>query len=176
MANLHQKGKGYTRRALDAYDSPRAAVVPLLRVLSYGTEYTEPCAGKGNLLTVLDAYGHSCIDAYDLSPRGDFIRQADAMTEAPNGIVITNPPFDKLDTLLRHWLNTADAVWLLHPAPKLFNKNFAWAIPHLTTVVPIGRVIWIEGTKDGGYVDYVWACYTPWADYKDKANVNFYTR
>jgi hypothetical protein len=174
MANLHQT-KTLPRKKLDAYDTPSKAVFPLIFALPSGVHYVEPCAGQGELVLALSAAGHECVDAYDLVPRSNFIRQADAFTEYPAGTVITNPPFNLFGRLLRHWLFDCfdvEEVWLLHPAPRLFNLDFADLSGHLTDIVPIGRVIWINGTKNGGYVDHVWSRFTP----KVSPSVRFHKR
>jgi hypothetical protein len=154
MPNLHQK-RGFARRDRDSYDTPPEAIAPLAALLQSPEPWVEPCAGCGNLVAAIP----NCVDSSDIAPRAPSIRQADAFDEHPILPVITNPPFNLADQLLTHWLATAPHVWLLHPLGKIANRNWQWAMAHATDILPIGRVRWIAGTANGGYVDHVWVRY-----------------
>lgn len=146
-----------------AYDTidPRAvaALRPHVRHL---TRFIEPCAGKGDLVRGLQGIGLQCLDAFDIAPRADDIRQADALE--PFGFdlwretIITNPPFDwpLLHPLITHWLGQVDTVWLLLEANFAHTVRAAPLMNHCANIVSIGRLRWEEGSRHSSTKDYAW--------------------
>ena len=153
----------YAKKDRCAYDTidPRAvaALRPHIRHL---TRFIEPCAGKGDLVRGLQAIGLECVDAFDIAPRGDGIRQQDALAwgipwpdRAP---IITNPPFDwpLLGQLIRHLITQAPDVWLLLEANWAHTHRAAPFLAHCAHIVSIGRLRWEEGSRHSSTKDYAW--------------------
>lgn len=154
----------FAKKALDAYDTidPRAvtALRPHIREL---TRFIEPCAGKGDLIRQLQAIGLGCQDQFDIAPRGDGIRQEDALDwvypyDRRGWAIITNPPYQwpLLGQLLKHWLLQADKVWLLLDANWAHTLRAAPFMANCRRIVSIGRLRWVEGSGHSSTKDYAW--------------------
>jgi hypothetical protein len=87
-----------SRRAFDFYPTPAWATRVLLQYAGVGGSVYEPCAGAGDIATVLEDYrhiGHVTTNDIDRSRRVDFhedAREAAAWTYRPDWVV-SNPPF-----------------------------------------------------------------------------------
>ena len=154
----------YAKKALDAYDTidPRAvaALRPHIREL---TRFIEPCAGKGDLVRQLQAIGLQCLDQFDIAPRAEGIRQADALSaDYPFDFrwraIITNPPFEwpLLGQLIEHWILQADVVWLLLPANFAHRATRAATMRHCRKIVSIGQLRWEPGSKHKSVDLFAW--------------------
>lgn len=153
----------YGKKDRCAYDTidPRAvaALRPHIRDL---TRFIEPCAGKGDLVRQLQAIGLQCLDQFDIAPRGEGIRQQDALAWQGPPVnrppIITNPPFDwpLLGDLLRHWLLQVDTTWLLLEAGWAHTLRGAPFMAHCRQFVSIGRLRWEEGSRHSSTKDYAW--------------------
>jgi hypothetical protein len=104
-------------RGLDLYETSPIAVEALLHVETLPLKIWEPAAGKGAIVNVLRARGHTVI-ASDITDYGfplDFV--ADFLTTVlpPKGCgaIITNPPFKIITKFTRHALHLAPRVYLL---------------------------------------------------------------
>ncbi len=156
------KRSDFERREKDFYETPYAAAQPLLPHLDKNTKYIEPCAGNRKLISSL--YMHDCIGAYDISDYVDtqYVNFVDA-TEHNYGITgsstifITNPPW-KRDILHKIIVNLSDQAptWLLFDADWLYTKQATPFLPRLRKIVVIGRVKWIEGSKNTGKDNCCW--------------------
>jgi hypothetical protein len=130
------KRSQFERLPQDRYNTPAAAVVPLLAHLEPGTVFIEPCTGEGKLIGHLLGAGHSCAGAYDLPH--------DACTKRyrldPGDIFITNPPWDRpvLHAIIENLSDQAPA-WLLVDFDWLATKQAAPFMPRLRKIVSIGR-------------------------------------
>jgi len=136
----------YKRHERDFYPTPPEVIDVLLRHLEPATEFVEPCAGDYRLANYLQQHGHNCIDAYDIYPQSELVRQADALSEKPCGFVITNPPWDR--KLLHAMIEQFDECWLCFDANWMHTKQAIPFLPRLRKIVSIGRVKW-TGTKPG---------------------------
>ena len=151
------KRSDFARRPMDAYQTidPRA-IPPLLPFLGGVETFAEPCVGEGRLLLALERHGLSC--AY----RGDILAGRDAFdlhVSDMNGIdaIITNPPWTReiLHPLIRHFQRLAP-TWLLFDADWPHTKQSAPFIANCSHIVSVGRLIWMEGTKQTGKDNCAW--------------------
>jgi hypothetical protein len=101
------KRSDFPRLPQDQYDTPAAAVGPLLEHLAPCTRFIEPCAGAGCLVGHLKRAGHVLVGAYDLPNDARSVRYPGI----GDGVVfVTNPP----------WSRPA-----LHPRPGEVDSGFA---------------------------------------------------
>ena len=159
------------RRENDFYPTPKKAVEPVLRhLLEYGN-FCEPCAGDGALIRHLEDLtdgGMWCSKAYDIDPQAKVatfnvpIEQRNALNLGPQDVllcdlIITNPPYqwDMLKPLLEH-LPSLKPTWLLLPFSYACNKRMAPYMKVCKKLVPIGRVKWIEDSKQSSTDDFGW--------------------
>ena len=154
------KRSNFVRRERDWYPTPAEAVLPLIPHLDRGASFVEPCAGDGALVRHLQAHGLSCVHASDIVARPeDGIGEADAfdITAAPADYIITNPPWsrDVLHPMIRHFSSILP-TWLLFDADWVHTRQAAPFLPLLRTVVSVGRVKWIPGSKMTGKDNCAW--------------------
>jgi len=163
------------RQERDFYPTPEKAVVPVIpHLLSEGPKYfLEPCAGNGALIQHIESltdYEVICKKAYDIDPQpttySKSILQRNALSLTVNDVlgidyIITNPPFqwDMLQPLLDH-LPDLRPTWLLLPFGYACNKRMAPYMEKCKKLVPIGRVKWIEGSKQTSTDDFGWYLFT----------------
>jgi hypothetical protein len=154
------KRSNFERRKDDLYQTPLAAVVPLIKYLKRdGIEaFAEPCAGDGDLIRHLHLFGLRCEYSGDVNSGQDvFARKHFGAT------IITNPPHTReiMHQMIEHFLNTGSPFWLLIDLDWVSNLH---AVPHLThcsDVVIIGRVKWFPDSEDGGKENYAWYGFDP---------------
>ena len=144
-------------RPRDFYPTPLKAVLPLIPYLrNEGIEsFAEPCCGEGDLVRHLESIGFNCVHSSDLN------RGQDALGLVHYGnadAIVTNPPHTRktMHALIRHFLRSGITVWLLIDTDWAFTQQAAPFLPACTDVVTIGRVIWIDGTDNGGYDNFAW--------------------
>ena len=150
------KRSNFERRPDDFYPTPRAAVVPLIPYLRRGgvRTFAEPCAGEGDLVRHLEAFGLRCVY------QGDITTGQDALARNYYGaadVIITNPPYKKplMHELIRHLMG-GGPTWLLLELDWAANEHAAPLLPHCSDIVAIGRVKWIEGSKHTGKDNHAW--------------------
>lgn len=160
------KRSSFEPRKNDAYDTPLEAVKPLLDHLPPATLFIEPCAGRGDLVAFLQAEGHICTGAFDIEPRepqfkinSQFLPAGIAKRDAlkfkadkhyyPSDMIITNPPWsrDLLHALIFHFY-WQRPTWLLFDADWKHTEQAQPYLPLIKKTVSVGRVRWIDGTKD----------------------------
>ncbi len=147
------KRSSFPRRVGDTYQTPLAAVVPLVPHLRDVRSFAEPCCGDGDLVRHLESFGLRC------SYAGDILKGQDALLiprfEAP---VITNPPWtrDLLHRLIEHFIASAPFAWLLFDANWAHTRQSRQLIRHCSRVLPIGRVRWIPDSPYVGKDDAAW--------------------
>lgn len=159
----------FERSPRDHYDTPAAAVAPLLPYLAAGTEFAEPCAGRGALIDALEAAGHKCVWATDLEPQRDGIGRLDAMTlmdigkrNLRVGAIITNPPWTRsvmhpiIEGLSRLW-----PCWFLFDADWAYTGQATDLLWKCARIIPVGRVKWIPGSKHVGFDNASWYEFLP---------------
>lgn len=153
------KRSSFARIPRDAYDTPPEAVGPLLAHLASGTRFTEPCAGAGMLLDLLESHGHHCATRWDIEPRRSDIEPHDARTHQVVDIdcFITNPPWSRpiLHAIIAN-LSAQAPTWLLFDADWAHTRQAVPYLPWCRKIVAVGRVKWIPGSKFTGKDNCCW--------------------
>ena len=123
------KRSDFPRIDKDAYDTPEAAVIPLLPHLPKRPfTFWEPCAGRGDLMDHLFKLTKAeCSLASDIVPRADGIEQYDALKgikDISADYIITNPPWsrDLLHPMIESFSSMAP-TWLLFDADWMHTKQ-----------------------------------------------------
>jgi hypothetical protein len=160
---VSKRSPGHAPRPRDLWDTPPEAVAPLLPHLAPGTQYIEPCAGNGALISALTAAGHICTLATDLEPQTDDVEQLDALDVVwpADQLIITNPPWTR--SVLHRMIDAWPNAWLLYDANWVWTKQARAYLPRCESIVPIGRVRWIPGSKHVGMDDAAWFRFVPHA-------------
>ena len=169
------------RRDRDWYATPEKAVKSLIVHLpDYGT-FCEPCAGDGRLSKHVETLTSTTVWAklqYDIEPQADGIIKKDSLSLVPSDLfeidfLITNPPFE-WETLqqMLELFPTLKPTWLLLPFGYACNKRMAPYMAVCKTVVPIGRVKWIEDSKQSSTDDFAWFLF----DASHSAYIRLYPR
>lgn len=155
----------FDRRANDTYDTPFKGVLPLLPFLEKKS-FCEPCAGKGDLVNHLIAQGMSCEWFSDLEPRANHIPKLNAfdITWSPTQI-ITNPPWTRsiLHPMIEHFSSRCD-TWLLFDADWMHTTQKGVTnrlMRNCHKIVSVGRLKWIEGSKNTGKENCAWYLFRP---------------
>ena len=155
------KRSDFKRRPMDFYATPEEAVLPLLPWLPRQTRFCEPCAGGGDLIRHLKKHGHECITAFDLGGHQSYpVIDATKMTSsnlAGADYIITNPPWSRhiLHPMIDRFISLAP-TWLLFDADWAFTKQSTPYMDYCRMIVAVGRVKWIEGSKNTGKDNCAW--------------------
>lgn len=164
------KRSDYERKPRDYYQTPLAAVKPLIAHLPQSFSFVEPCAGDGRLIDHIEQLHNSCgcIYAYDIEPQASDIDELDALdlTEhdiAGADLIITNPPWErsKKSGYLLHAMierfSDLRPTWLLFDADWVHTEQSAELVEtRLVKIVSIGRVKWIEDSSGTGKDNCCW--------------------
>lgn len=162
------KRSSFARVARDYYPTPAEAVRPLVPHLRGIRTFAEPCAGDGRLVRHLEGHGLRCTSALDIEPRAPGVEKWDAMTIPPAApfwwadAIITNPPWDRafLHPFIERFA-PAGPLWLLFDADWIHTRQSAQFLPFLHEIVSIGRVKWIEDSKQTGKDNAAWYRFGP---------------
>lgn len=154
------KRSNFERKPRDFYPTPAEALNPLLPFLHEKTTFVEPCAGDGQLVSLLSASGHICKYASDIEPKSKYIIEEDALDFDPFfyfDYIITNPPWDRkiLHPMIDHFMEIAP-TWLLFDADWMHTKQSAEFMPYCEKIVSVGRVKWIPDSKMTGKDNCAW--------------------
>jgi len=154
------KRSDFVRRPMDAYQTidPRAvaALLPFIEGLSY---FAEPYRGEGFLERQLNDIGLACLWSSDIADNDPPI---DALTLTADDLgaidaIITNPPWSRpiLHEMILHFQKIAP-TWLLFDADWAHTKQAAPFLAQCSHIVSVGRLRWIEGTKQTGKDNCAW--------------------
>jgi hypothetical protein len=155
------KRSNFERRPMDYYPTPYEAVVPLLSWLPRDATFCEPCAGQGHLIRHLERHGHQCVTAFDADPNTPYpvLNSWNFNKDHLGGanMIITNPPWDRsiLHDLIMRFSKLAP-TWLLFDADWAFTKQSRPYMAYCQMIVAVGRVKWIEGSKNTGKDNCAW--------------------
>jgi hypothetical protein len=147
----------FAKRKDDAYFTPLDAaqiLQPYLQLEGLQT-FVELCAGAHDLVRHVESFGLECVLANDINGGRDALEITD-FGEAD--CVLTNPPHTRkiMHALIMHFMRSGKPVWLLIDYDWSITQQSAPFLDYCTDIVPIGRVIWITGTDNGGYNNYAW--------------------
>jgi hypothetical protein len=150
------KRSGFARRPMDAYATPREAVLPLLPFIGRIQTFAEPCAGDGYLIRHLEQLGLVCGYAGDLRDGKDalFLDEQDlAGIEA----IITNPPWTRelLHPLIGRFQQLRP-TWLLFDADWCHTRQAGAYLGRCSHIVTVGRVKWIPDSPSTGKDNAAW--------------------
>lgn len=151
------KRSSFRRRKHDDYQTPMKPVLPLLPFLRAEgiSTYSEPCAGRGDLVDHLRCHGFTCVYQGDIVRTGD-----DALKRVsfPGDAIVTNPPWTRalLHPLITHFLSNACPIWLLFDADWAHTRQAEPYLPQCSHIVSVGRVKWIPGSKHTGKDNASW--------------------
>jgi hypothetical protein len=149
------KRSAFERRKNDDYETPFAAVPPLIPYLEHIKTFASPCAGAGALVRHLESYGLVCTYQNDIS------RGFDARDYPPPAgcfdAIIENPPWsrDLLHPMILLFQEIAP-TWLLFDADWPHTKQSKPFLDHCSHIVTIGRVKWIENSESTGKDNASW--------------------
>jgi hypothetical protein len=156
------KRSDFERAKLDYYPTPASAVMALVPFLTRGQTFCEPCAGAGVLAGHLENHALRCVSAFDVRPLASGIRQHDAswIEELDlNGaeLIITNPPWDRpvLHQIIER-CSRLRPTWLLFDADWMHTGQAREHLQICRMIVSVGRVKWIEGSKNTGMDNCCW--------------------
>jgi len=162
------KRSSFERRPHDYYSTPAEAVDPLVNFFDNGPldkvidTFVEPCAGNGALVKHLRDAGLHCVHQSDIDPQGPRIAARDALTMSRGDFpeadaIITNPPWSRrlLHPLIER-LSDVMPTWLLMDADWVHTQQAFPYLPRLRTIVSVGRVRWIPGSKMKGKDNCAW--------------------
>jgi hypothetical protein len=129
----------------DDYPTPAKAVTPLVPWLRGIRRFAEPCCGDGVLVRHLESHGLRCVFAGDIATGQDALA-LDSYGEID--AIISNTPWTRpiLHSLIIHFVRIAP-TWLLIDADWSHTRQATPYLKHCSDILPIGRVIWIPGTK-----------------------------
>ena len=141
----------------DAYmTTDKRAVTPLINNLGFimpfkfgDVTYYEPCAGNGDLIRLLP---YKCVgfSDYELDARN-------TRYNTTAGCFITNPPWSReyLHPIIEN-LRVQLPTWLLFDADWMHTQQAAPYMVYCKTIISVGRVRWITGTKYDGKDNCAW--------------------
>ena len=145
---------------------------PLLPHLPANSRYIEPCAGDGALIKQLARAGHDCVGAFDIDPqesdcgvpiiKGDATKLEVEKHYYAADLIITNPAWTRaiLHPIIFN-LYWQLPTWLLFDADWAHTKQARPYMPLCRKIVPVGRVRWIEGSKNDGKDNVAWYFFAP---------------
>jgi hypothetical protein len=170
------KRSNFERVPRDFYPTPYTAFAPIRPHLDDQACYIEPCAGDGTLETWMFHAGFWVKELYDIEPQRDDIIQKNVFDIKGNFdecVFITNPPWDRkiLHPLIVH-LSMMAPTWLLFDADWMHTKQSADLMKICVKIVSVGRVKWIEGSKNTGKDNCCWYLF----DSKHTGPTEFYGR
>lgn len=171
------KRSSFDRAERDYYQTPSAAVVPLIPFLPTGRfSFAEPCAGDGRLIKHirdLTEKRANCWFAADVHPDYDGMLEKDALTLSAEDVkmcsmIITNPPWERrpakgplLHRMISHFMALDKPTWLLFDSDWMQTAQAKPYLGNLLAVVSIGRVKWIEGSTMTGKDNCQWHLFHP---------------
>jgi len=140
---------------------PRA-IVPKFVEKIRGKTYAEPCYGQGDLEDLL-MEAAICKYRADIDSPLPGIKKADALNLSRDDVkdcdlIVTNPPWSRnlLHPMIEHFLSLKKPTWLLFDADWIHTKQSAPYVKYCKSIISVGRLTWIPGTKVTGKDNVCW--------------------
>ena len=156
------KRSDFIRVARDWYPTPIEAVIPLVDHLPNSFNYVEPCAGDARLINHISKLTDGrCSYASDIEPMSNRVVKQDALEvdvkDYKIDLCITNPPWNRkfLHPFIEHFVEICP-TWLLFDADWMHTRQSAAYMPYCSKIVSVGRVKWIEDSKNTGKDNCCW--------------------
>lgn len=136
MARIGGNQFNSNRHPTDLYPTHPAWTEALLNTVKFSGPILEPACGNGDMVTVLERYGHR-VTATDILTGEDFLSR----TEPWAGDIITNPPYRFMDQFVDKATKLASGkVAMLMPVGALggqrrFKNTWSVVVPELVLVV-----------------------------------------
>lgn len=153
---MGKRSSGFEPQPRNYYPTPYVATRPLFPHLRGIRTYAEPCVGGGHLTRHLALHGLEC------TYKGDLATGQDALSypfwkDATFDAIITNPPWDRdvLHPMIEVFQDIAP-TWLLLDADWAHTVQASSLIDQCSHIVSIGRLKWIEGSRDVGKDNCAW--------------------
>ena len=154
------KRSEFQRRPMDAYQTidPKAVTClrPFLRDIRF---YAEPCRGEGWLVRQLNEAGLICLWSSDIADTDTPVDALDLTVDdlGSSDAIITNPPWSRpiLHEMILHFQQIAP-TWLLFDADWAHTRQARPYLQHCSHIVSVGRLRWIENTKQTGKDNCAW--------------------
>ena len=153
------KRSDFQRRDRDFYPTPEEALLTLLNHIENYFTFIEPCAGNGQLTTLLMKYKDChCWLQSDIEPQDSSVEKRNVLDIfAKPEYYITNPPWERklLHQIIEH-LSDLAPTWLLFDADWIHTKQSQPYQSRLKKIVSVGRVKWIPDSKMTGKDNCSW--------------------
>lgn len=151
------KRSDFQRMERDYYPTPKKALEPLADWLNDHNEqgwFAEPCYGAGDLADALiEMTDMECGFACDIEPQDVRVERKDALSTTLDDLghcdyIITNPPWsrDVLHPMIEHF-SVMKPTWLLFDSDWMHTIQSKPFLPLLDTIISVGRIKWIPGSK-----------------------------
>ena len=167
------KRSNFARKEKDFYETPWAAVQPLLPFIRAIHRYCEPCAGSGKLLRWLgEDTGMGGRYASFVSDIERDARTYQYPTQTFD-VFITNPPWsrDILHPIIYN-LSSQQDTWLLFDADWMHTKQSVELMTRCRKIVSVGRIKWIPDSPYTGKDNCCWYLFND----KNGPSTEFYGR
>ncbi|MCB5205032.1 hypothetical protein LH464_21435 [Neorhizobium sp. T786] len=150
------KRSDFERRKNDAYQTPAAAVTPLIGYLRGIKTFAEPCVGEGKLVRSLESFGLECVWSGDIETGQDALTD-ETLSSTRFDAIITNPPWTRqiLHPMIQRFQSIAP-TWLLFDADWVHTRQAAPFLDQCSHIVSVGRVKWIEDSAFSGKDNAAW--------------------
>lgn len=155
------KRSSFTKIDKDRYFTTDQRAIPSKLVeLIGGKTYAEPCYGEGDLEDLLMDVA-TCKWRSDIVPFGS-IKQENALNITQRqlkdcDLIVTNPPWSRpiLHDMINHF-SKMKPTWLLFDADWMHTVQSAPYMKYCKTVISVGRLNWIPGTRQVGKDNVAW--------------------
>lgn len=126
----------------DDHDTPSTAMIPLIeQVEVHGLRIWDPCAGRGQMATMLEAQGASVLKS-DITLGIEYdVRTAPIPSDID--MVITNPPFSIKRAIVERFIREGLAFALLLPLSTMCDKWYRSVADQISVVPIYGRITFI---------------------------------
>jgi hypothetical protein len=154
------KRSDFQHRSDDAYPTPSSGVWPVIPLLkAEGVKRLAELCGPSNsvLVRTLNASGFEYVYTNDINHGGKCALSCSKAELNGAQAIVTNPPHTRpiLHEMILHFSSILPTL-LLIDSDWCQTQQSAPYMKHCTTVLPIGRIKWIEGSASVGKDNFSW--------------------